>query len=68
MESWMNFDREIGRLVSQRDDNQITLAQYDLGMRRVQDAIVQYLASLGDTVAVDPDTGEVRETRHGTTV
>lgn len=57
----MNFDREIGRLVTQRDEQRITLAQYDLGMRRVQDAIVQYLASLGDTVAADPETGEVRE-------
>jgi hypothetical protein len=57
----MNFDREIGRLVTMRDGLQITLDQYDLGMRRVQDAIVQYLASLGDTVAVDPESGEVRE-------
>lgn len=53
----MDFDREIGRLVTQRDSLQITLDQYDLGMKQVQDAIVQYLASLGEE--------EVKEIEYG---
>lgn len=51
------IDREIGILVSQRDAGAISVQAYMQGMRTIEQKIIDYLQTLGDTAAIED--GEV---------
>lgn len=54
------IDREIGTLVSQRDAGAISAQAYRQGMRTIEQKVIEYLQTLGDTAAIEDD-----ERNHG---